>query len=50
MLTVVSVIKCKCSLNFLLLATLAGIDKLLSGYKRKGRCNETDASEGSEAC
>lgn len=37
------VIKIRCTLSFLLLATLAVMDKLLSGYNRKDRDNGAEA-------
>jgi len=37
---VVNVVKFKCTLKFLLLATLAVTEKFLSDYKRKDRDNE----------
>jgi hypothetical protein len=44
-LNVISVIKFRCTFNFLLLATLAVMDKFLSGYKRKDRDNEAGSNK-----
>jgi hypothetical protein len=45
----VNVIKFRCILNFLLLATLAVMDARVSGYKKKYRDNEAGLIKDNEA-
>jgi hypothetical protein len=46
---VVIVIKVRCKLNVLLLATLAVMDKFFSSYRRKDRDNGEDSSKDNRA-